>query len=281
MARRTTIRSYSERIARVIDAIHGDPDRPAALADMAAIACLSPYHFHRIYRAIAGETPEETRRRLLLHRAAGDLIRESADIARIARRAGYGSVAAFTRAFAADYGRPPAAYRRTRRHQTPAKPSGEAAMYTVDIINEPPRRLVGLEHRGDYQSIGKSFERAAALAYGSGLSGLGGMVGIYYDDPDSVPAAQLRAFAAIEIAAPAVPDNGLEVRTIPGGRAASVVHRGPYAELPRAYQYLFREWLPASGCEPADIPCYEVYLNDPRALPPSDWLTRIVLPLKP
>ena len=61
---------------------------------------------------------------------------------------------------------------------------------------------------------------------------------------------------------------------------ASVLHKGPYAELERAYRYLFREWLPDSGYEAADFSCFEEYLNDPRETPPGELLTRVHLPLK-
>ena len=67
---------------------------------------------------------------------------------------------------------------------------------------------------------------------------------------------------------------------VPSMLCASVVHKGPYAELEAPYRYLFREWLPPSGREAGDHPCFEEYLNNPRELPPSEWLTRISLPLK-
>ena len=76
---------------------------------------LSPYHFHRIYRALLGETVSDTVRRLRLHRAAIDLVDRDLSIERTAWRAGYASQAAFTRAFHAQYDRPPARYRGARR----------------------------------------------------------------------------------------------------------------------------------------------------------------------
>ena len=44
-------------------------------------------------------------------------------------------------------------------------------------------------------------------------------------------------------------------------------------------RWLYKEWLPQSGEEPADRPCFEEYLNNPRELPPAEWLTDICLPL--
>jgi AraC family transcriptional regulator len=59
-----------------------------------------------------------------------------------------------------------------------------------------------------------------------------------------------------------------------------LVFRGPYAELERAYSWLYRDWLPASGEEPADQPAREDYLNDPKTTPPAEWLTAVMLPLR-
>jgi AraC family transcriptional regulator len=273
MPRPATARSYAARIARVVAALHAEPDRDWRLGELAAIACFSPYHFHRLYRAICGETPDETRRRLRLHRAAGELIGSAREIEPIARRAGYRSATAFSRAFSAAYGRPPASYRQ-RQEET------MTATYDVTIGADAPRRLVGLPHQGAYQKIGQAFERLGALAYGAGLDFSRPMIGVYYDYPSSVPEAQLRSFAALEAAPEAPAPAGLESCDLAGGPSASIVHKGPYAELPQAWDWLYCQWLPQSGREPADAPPFEVYLNDPRDTPPAELLTRIVVPLK-
>ena len=67
---------------------------------------------------------------------------------------------------------------------------------------------------------------------------------------------------------------------IAGGVHAVLLHVGPYAELERAYTWLYREWLPSSGEDPADAPCVEEYLNDPRTTPPPELRTEIWLPLQ-
>ena len=59
-----------------------------------------------------------------------------------------------------------------------------------------------------------------------------------------------------------------------------LLHVGPYAELERAYAWLYREWLPSSGEDPADAPCVEEYLNDARTTPPPELRTEIWLPLQ-
>jgi AraC family transcriptional regulator len=106
-----TVEDYAARVERVHAYLAAHLDRDLDLDHLAGVACFSPFHFHRIYHALQGETVAESVRRMRLHRAALDLIEGAMPVARIATRAGYGSQAAFTRAFRTAYGTPPAAYR--------------------------------------------------------------------------------------------------------------------------------------------------------------------------
>ena len=282
MTKPLTVLDYSRRIERVLDHIGAHLDEPLDLERLAAVACFSSYHFHRIYRAVTGETVADTLRRLRLQRAAGELVEGHPAIARIARRAGYGSVAAFARAFRAGYGIPPATYRRQGRLvlPSPIPIATETAMYDVTIPELQPVRLAALRHTGPYLDIGTTFERLFAWAAGRGLMGpQTRAIGVYYDDPDGTPGEALRSDAGLVVGSGIALDNGLRVVEVPGGRHAVLHHRGPYAELNKAYRWLYREWLPKSGEQCADRPVFEEYLNNPRTLPPEQWLTDICLPL--
>lgn len=282
MTRPATDLSYGQRIERVVTYIADRLDDSLSLERLADVACFSPYHFHRIYRAFTNETVSATVRRLRLHRAAGDLARTRGQLTGIARRAGYGSVAAFSRAFAAAYGMPPAAYR-SRAMSTSLEQAvnpEEIEMYEVTIKDFAPVRLAALDHKGDYQAIGTAFERLAAWAQPRGLLANGARsFGVYFDDPESVPVSQLRSIAGITVGGDFIGSGDVRVFELPATRVASVIHRGPYAELERPYRYLYKEWLPKSGYDPADLPCFEEYLNDCRTLPPTEWLTEVSVPL--
>jgi AraC family transcriptional regulator len=283
MSNKRTSLDYSRRIERVVQHIGAHLDETLDLESLASVASFSPYHFHRIYRSVTGETVADTIRRERLHRAAGELVRGQGAIANIARAAGYGSVAAFTRAFAADYGIPPAQYRRQGRLLSPQRQTGreEQEMYTVELRHIEKLRLAAFDHTGLYMEIGPVFERLFAWAGGRGLLRPDTrMIGLYYDDPAAVPAGKLRSKAAVTLPDGIAPDGGAHLIELPGGRHAVTRHKGPYAELEAAYSWLYREWLPASGQEPEDRPIFEEYLNNPRELPPAEWLTDICLPLK-
>jgi AraC family transcriptional regulator len=283
--RTTTHSDYAERLDRVFRWLADHLDDTLDLTRLAEVACLSPFHFHRVYRATQGETAADTVRRLRLHRAAVELITGELPIPRVGRRAGYGSQEAFTRAFKGAYGVPPARYRASfvPPHTTHRREDAmdTTTTYEATITTRPPLRVVALRHHGDYQSIGSTFERLMALAGGQGLLGPDvRSFGIYYDDPSATPVNALRADACVVLPEGRTPAGELEVREIRGGRYALVHYVGPYAELERPYRWLYGTWLAQSGEEPADAPTVEAYLNDARTVPPSALETDILLPLR-
>jgi AraC family transcriptional regulator len=281
-----TRESYSKRIERVVMYLTEHLDVELDLHRLAEEANFSPYHFHRVYCAMIGETMMDTLRRLRLHRAAVKLLASNTPIARLAREAHYGSVQSFHRAFKEAHGVAPAAYRsrgRTTALQfNPSHRNKESMMHEVTIQQVQPLRVAALSHQGEYNDIGNSFARLTAWAAGRNLIGPNSRsFGIYYDDPSAVPASALRADACLTIPEHASVDGEYRIAHTPGGPCALLIHVGPYAELEHSYQWLYGLWLPQSGYEPADQPCFEEYLNDAHTLPPSQWRTAICLPLKP
>jgi len=82
--------------------------------DLARLAYQSRTQFHRIFRAVVEETPAAMRRRLLLERAAFQLVYSESSVTEIALDANYGSLEAFTRAFRKAFHTSPSLYRRMR-----------------------------------------------------------------------------------------------------------------------------------------------------------------------
>lgn len=274
--------SYENRVLRVLAHIHDNPSGDLSLDALADVAAMSRFHWHRVFRAITGETCAQAVRRIRLHRAACWLVQSDMDVARIASMVGYPNQKSFARAFAEAYGRTPAAFRKSGQF-LPAHPqfrTGEYPMHPVITRTDPSRRVVAVPHTGAYAQIGKSFEAFSALCESRQLwPQLGPVVGVYLDSPEDVPQDQLRSFAGAEFCG-SEPPEGMEVLEISGGKVAVLTYKGPYSGLEAAYHSLFGNWLPKSGEEPADQVCYEIYLNNPRDTAPEDLLTEICLPLK-
>lgn len=275
MQRPTTTLSYSDRVQRVIRHIHDHLDAPLDLRRLADVACLSPYHFHRIYRAITRETVAETLSRLKLHRAAIALAKTARSLPDIAREAGYGTVPSFSRAFHKTHGMPPSRFRTASRY------TGSPAMEDISVQDRTAMHLIATHHRGPAYEIGKAFDRLVAWAGPRGLLIPGNRgVAVYLTDMAATPAADQHALAGLTVESDVpIDDDAIVSYSVPGGRHAVILHKGPYSDIGRSYKALYA-WLAASAEEPADKPVFEVNLNNPRNTSPAALLTEICIPLR-
>ncbi len=275
--------TYERRLHRVSDYIYGHLNEELDLDRLAEIACLSPHHWHRIYRAVHGETLAATVKRLRLQKAAADLVQTDLPVEAIAQRSGYPNIQSFNRTFKAVYGLPPARYRKEGSHKTfeTASSEGIADMYEVTLKEIDSLDVVGVAHTGSYMGIGKAFETLYGTLFSRNLFRPDmEMIGIYLDDPELVSTDKLRSFACVSAKGDLPADAPLTPQTLDGGRYAVLRHKGPYADMPLAYQWLYGTWLPQSGREVRDSLMFEKYLNNPRDVPPTELLSEIYLPLK-
>lgn len=283
MTSQNSSKRYISRILRVVQYLWQHPDDDAPLAVLAELAHFSPCHFHRLYHAVTGETVVQTRQRLRLARAALQLQQPQPQVLlQVARRAGYGSSAAFVRAFRQAYGLPPAAYRRQRMAFLQSAIHEENRMHYQPQLRQlaTPLAVLCCPHRGSYMQIGQAFDSLNVRTLNL-LAADARWFGIYYDDPQSVPEAELRAAACVSYPAEAPLPDGLQRGTIAAGDYLVLTHHGPYSELAAAYQWLYGVWLPQSEWQLAPAPCIEAYLNSPQSTAPKDLLTEIWTPVLP
>ena len=98
-------REYRIRLNRTLDFLNQNLDQDLSLHTLARTACFSPFHFHRIFVSIIGETPNDYVRRLRLEKAANMLINYPYRlITDIALECGFSSSAVFARAFNSYFG---------------------------------------------------------------------------------------------------------------------------------------------------------------------------------
>jgi AraC-like DNA-binding protein len=93
-------REYERRVNRVMDYVQAHLDEDLTLEKLAGVAAFSPFHFHRVFAAITGETLSNFIRRVRLERAASCLaIMRETSVLEIALRYGFSSAVTFARAF--------------------------------------------------------------------------------------------------------------------------------------------------------------------------------------
>ena len=103
------------RVARVVRAIDRHHSASLTLGQLARHAGLSPYHFLRTFERVTGVTPQQYVRRARLREAGIRLVAESGKVLDLALDSGFGDVSNFNRAFRAEFGLSPIAFRRTSR----------------------------------------------------------------------------------------------------------------------------------------------------------------------
>ena len=250
MLRAEPWRRYERRMRRVIEHLHDHLDEPLDLNALAEVAHLSPHHWHRVYHAMCGETLAQTVRRMRLHRAAGELATSDAPISRVAARAGYPNLQSFTRTFKAEYGLPPARFRAEGQHRTFELQRADVSgpHFDVTVQTSPALPVYGLPHSGSYMAIGRAFDLLFTRIAAAGLARPAmRMFGLFHDDPDLTPEAELRSCAAVAGCATPADDIGLQRLEIGGSPFGSLLHTGPYTTMRAAYRWLYGQWLPASA----------------------------------
>ena len=275
--------SYEDRLLRVLAYIYEHPAGDLSLDTLADVAAMSRFHWHRVFRAMTGETCAQAVRRVRLHRAAVWLVQSDRPLKQVAADVGYPSLPSFSRAFQAAHGMTPGAFRTRGEMLPPLQNAGQGdyPVYPIEIMNQPTRRLAAVSHQGPYAEIGKAFESVAALATSRSLwPHITGMVGVYYDDPEATAAPDLRSLAGVVVDDAMTIDAPFEDVRLPQGRYAVMHYKGPYSGLAAAYKHMYGVWVPNSGEELGDHPPIEVYLNNPQDTAPDELLTDVCVPLK-
>lgn len=103
------------RLKRVLEFIEAHLADDISLDDLASVACLSPFHFARLFREAMGAPPHRYVSARRIEVAKGRLATEGAPLAQIALEAGFGSQASFTRAFGKATGMTPGQHRALHR----------------------------------------------------------------------------------------------------------------------------------------------------------------------
>ncbi|MBD3826124.1 AraC family transcriptional regulator [Stenotrophomonas sp.] len=258
---------------------------------LAAIAHQSPFHFHRLYRALTGETPGRTVARLRLLRALQLLGQADSRVTAVALAVGFESPQALARACRQALDATPSALRddtalRERWQNALLLPAGdhaaEAVPLQVTVTTLEPFDVVALRTQGAFDDLDQAFGAIYAWAAEQGLATqLQQLVGVALNDHRDVPARACLFDCGMGFGhAPEGLPAPLRALTLGGGDHAVLRHVGNYAGLEAATDALLRQWLPDSGRALRDAPLYYHYLDDPEDVPEAILRADICVPLR-
>ena len=95
-----SIQDYQSRLNKIIEYIYSHIDIPLPLEVIAEQANMSPFHFHRVFTFLMGETPQNYQQRIRIEKIAHVLRQDiSQSISDLAYTYGFSSLSSFSRTF--------------------------------------------------------------------------------------------------------------------------------------------------------------------------------------
>lgn len=278
---------YRERINKVLLYIDEHLGEKLDLDTLASVSCFSPFHFHRIMRAHLNESLGSYVIRQRMQAAALLLEYSDKTVSGIAYEIGYETPSSLTKAFKNSFGVSPSEFRESKGKLKRFDRKILFNLKETDMNLKPEIRqiddmkVIYIQAIGDYNNVGPAWGRLCEFAGSKGLFGpQTKMFGLSHDDPEITETSKLRYDACIAINKDMEPEGEIGVKSVAGGKYAVFVHKGPYRELKKSYNDIFRNWLPESKCELGESASLEIYLNDPDKVKAEDLRTEICIPIK-
>ena len=281
--RTITYNDYIQRINKVVAYINDHLDESLDLKTLAEVAALSEFHFHRVFKALKGESIGAHISRLRIE-AAARLLRYSAlSIEDIAFNIGYEAPAALSKAFKNQYGITPTQYRTNKDIYIMKKEiiNPDLALKAPKIIELEPKNLIYVALTGKYGTLdyGKAYEQLWAVVKSQKLFTKGiESICVSYDDPKITEASLQRSEVSLAIHKPAHPEGEVSCKTLAGGKYAVFFYQGSYTHLSAVYDAAMR-WVIDSEYEVREEPTFEKYLNDSRRTPEEKLKTEVYIPI--
>lgn len=276
---------YAQRINRVIDYLRRNLDRQVRLGELAKVACLSEFHFHRIFSAVSGETLNNFTNRLRLEKAARLLRYSGKSLTDIALDCGFSSSATFSRAFRSGYEISPSQFRKSgeikkskickelfsaHEYLLPMTAEEKKSVFPVRLVDLPEREVayIRVVNAFEMQRVLAAFKTMIEWAKSENIFAHGSLFGMSADDPHVTPKHLYRYEVCFAPSVPFECPAGISKLKMPAMRYASTRVSGDINKVATATDYLFRGWLIYSDYEPEPAPALEVFLDKENAM---DW----------
>jgi AraC family transcriptional regulator len=295
---------YLKRLNKVLEHIEGNLEADLSLEKVSKIACYSPFHLHRLFKAVTGEPLNSYVIRKRTERSAMMLVHEkNLSIAEIAVCCGFNSQTSFSRTFRKVYGQSPSQFRKSKPHnfskigQAKSKNGKMSAMNgaylrnirdlknwihmnaKIDIKELPERQLAYLTQIGE-NGIEDTFLKMIAWARTRGIlqSENSHICRVFHDSFKVTDADKVRMSIGV-LTDKLIPVEGkVGLMKLKGGRTIVGHFRITLEEFEQAWNSLF-VWMSSNGYKKAGREPFEVYHTDYRDDPEGKCEVDLCIPV--
>lgn len=263
-----------QRIQRAIDFIETHLFEDLPLTAIADHGGASPWHFHRLFVSLTGETPATYVWKRRLSAICTRLVETRQPLVEIALDGGFESQATFTRAFTRHVGISPGKFRRTHPNSLPAylypaldpralvERQHRMEVMEARIVRKQAFLVVGLAGRFTPASPripelwGRFAPRMNEVPRRRGAHTLGLCIDV---EADTVAEVGFTYVAGVEVERVDTVPEGMIAFTVPANTYAVLTHRGHLSRLPDMVKHVWGRWLPASRYRHVPAPDFELY----------------------
>jgi AraC family transcriptional regulator len=288
---------YVQRIDRVIDHLRANLHRQVKLRELAQVACFSEFHFHRIFGAVSGETLNNFTNRLRLEKAARLLRYSGKSLTDIALDCGFSSSATFSRAFRSGYDTSPSQFRESgeiknskickelfddRDYDLPMSAEEKRSAFPVRLVDVPERQVayIRVTNAFEMERVLAALKTMIEWAKSQNVFSEGTLFGMTVDDPHVTPKHLYRYEICFASSLPFKCAKGMSKLKMPPMRYAATKVSGDMRKVATAWDYIYRNWLIHSTCEPEHAPALEVFLEKENAMDWSHFELDLCLPVR-
>ncbi len=292
-------REYLKRINFILDFIEKNLDTNLSLEQLSQKAYYSPYHFHRVFSTIVGESLNEYINRKRVERIASILLSGlGTPIKELAYTYGFNSESSFSRTFKKFYGMTPTSFKLEGKNtlsKIGIDPfSAEKYICSIDNLKKwiemnaqitvkelREIKLAAIMHIGEFEKIGDMYQRLMEWGHKKGVLTTSNFkaITIYHDNPNITQFSKVRYSAGVTIDQDINAEGEIRPFTIQKDIYAVGKFEINVEEIPRAWKSMCM-WVIEKGYEFRDGDYFEMYHNDHRTHPEQKFLLDICIPLE-
>ncbi|WP_347174025.1 AraC family transcriptional regulator [Polaribacter uvawellassae] len=297
-----------ENVARINNAIlyiETHLSEKLILSDIAKEAYFSPFHFHRIFSLVVGETVNNFIARLRIEKAANFLIHQKEiSITEVSEIIGFTSLSSFSRAFKKFFGISPAEFKELSpdKYSKICKIESKNGQVVVTfeqyicnvnnalnwikmngkttIQNVEELQLAYISHKGEMEKIGEVFNRLIQWAAPKGLMNQENLrlLTMYHDSPKITSPENIRSSIAIVLNTKTTVEGEVRLKTIQPGKC--IVSR--FEITPNEFQQAWESnfvWMSENGYKKGDKDPFEIYYNNAAEHPENKFIVDMCIPV--